>query len=772
MPTAEMLLHQLLKEPSKIRRESSKRRSLFDQISVSRSEVDEYLAQDWELEKELKRKTRLKRMKPIDEQLENKVWMLFYMIGYHELNTGRNFSICIERKGADPIQKQIDVFAKDEETVIVAECKASERLKRRSLQKDIEEFANLKGPLAASIKKHYGRHFKPKIIWLFVTQNIIWSKPDKDRAKSQNIGVITERELRYYTQIADHLKKAARFQFLAEFLQDQKIPELANKKLPAIRGKLGGQKFYCFVTTPKQLLKISFVNHRSLNDPDGAPTYQRLVSRSRMRQLGKFLLDGGFFPTNLLINFTRRVRFDTVSKDDTTDVTYGYLHLPDRYRSAWIIDGQHRLYGFAPLDEQHLNQNIVIIAFEGLTKAEEANLFVTINHEQKSVPKTLLDDLEGELKWDSDVPSERIGAIGARLIGVLNADIGEPLYGRVTQQGITATEKTCLTVPALKDGLRRSGLIGRAIFKRKEYEPGPFSGTTDSETLDRARNALNQYFSLLRSSSPNQWEAGRKGFLCTNIALQAYLQLFSSLISYMETNKGLTARELSAEELVSEVEEYIDPILKWVSEATPTAIEKTFKVQFGSGGPPEYYFRLCRLVKNEFSDFVPEGMDEWEQEQSTERIESADRKLKDLNIIVQKYIFDRFKEEYGTEKDAYWNKGVIDKKIKTRAYEKSLDDDDEVRLPLENYLDFIEYKKIVENKMHWPLFKPVFNIPEPGEKGYSKNVRWMESINELRRIPAHATESRHYKLEDYQYIDYIYDEFKERLASFENNGTV
>jgi hypothetical protein len=195
-------------------------------------------------------------------------------------------------------------------------------------------------------------------------------------------------------------------------------------------------------------------------------------------------------------------------------------------------------------------------------------------------------------------------------------------------------------------------------------------------------------------------------------------------------------------------------------------MENMFKVQFGSGGPKEYYYRLCRLIKESFSDFVPEGLEDWEKEQSAENVYEADRKLKELNIYVQKFIFDKFKEKYGLEKDAYWHKGVTDKKIKTKAYEKSLDDEDEERLPLENYLDFIEYKKIVENKLHWPLFKSVFDIPEHGDRGYSKNIRWMERVNELRRIPAHATESRHYKVEDFEYIDFIYDEFMKRL---ENN---
>ena len=201
---------------------------------------------------------------------------------------------------------------------------------------------------------------------------------------------------------------------MQNFSRTNRFLSSASKSVPAIKGKLGGKPFYCFVTTPRHLLKISFVNHRSLQDPEGAPTYQRLVVRSRIRDIGEYIEGGGYFPNNLIINFTRDVRFDKVSHDENSGVTFGNLHLPDKYRSAWIIDGQHRLYGFSHINDKFLDQNIIVAAFEKLPKVEEANLFVTINHEQRSVPKHLLDDLEGELKWGSDVPSERIGAISAR----------------------------------------------------------------------------------------------------------------------------------------------------------------------------------------------------------------------------------------------------------------------------------------------------------------------------------------------------------------------
>lgn len=756
----------ILADPAKLKREASKRRKLYQETSVPKALVPEYLPEGWEVARELKTRTRLRRPWPHEERLENRAWYLFYLLGYPEMSSGRSFKVRIERKGAKPLTKQVDVLAKDHETALVAECKSSSQVARRSLQKDIEEFSSLKGPIADAINQHYGDDPKLKIVWLFVTNNIVWSNPDRERAAGANIRIITERELRYYLQIADHLRSAARYQFLAEFLKNQRIPGMDDVRVPAVRGKLGGRKFYSFVSTPRQMLKIAFVNHRSLNDPDGAPTYQRLVSRSRLKQISRFLEAGGYFPTNILVNFPEKCRFEGIAKDEDTNVTFGHLYLPSCYRSAWIIDGQHRLYGYAPLSDAELDQNIMVVAFEQMDETEEANLFVTINHEQKSVPKNLLDDLEGELKWGSKRPSERVGAISARLITLLNSDIGEPLYGRVTQQGIPATELTCLTVPEVKRGLKRSGLVGSAVMRGKEFQPGPLCDTTDQLTLDRARSVLNGYFSQIADANPGLWELGRQGLVCTNIAMQAYLQLLGSLIAHMRAEKKLDPRHLEPLQLVAEIGQYLQPVLDWLARANPTTMSENFKVPFGSGGPPEYYFRLCRLVNARDPKFAPPDFPEWLEAQSEQRVEEADQQIKELNILIQKSIFDRFKEMYGLDGDAYWHKGVFDKEIRTRAYKKSLDSADEDRLPLENYLEFIEYKKIVENREHWRVFRPVFNIPEPGEKGLSKNLKWMERINELRRIQAHPTESKSYKLEDLEYIAYVHREFTARLAAY------
>lgn len=756
------VLGPLLTEQTRLNREAVKRRKPYDEQSISAAQLPEFEGKGWQRDRDLKRLIKVRKEKSRDERLENRFWMLLYRLGYPEINEGRSFSVAIERKGASIIRKQIDVFAKDDETVIVAECKCCEKMSRRTLQKDVEEFANLKGPIANAVRKHYGDSPKLKIIWLFVTENVIWSSPDKQRAAGENIQIITERELRYYVQIAEHLGKAARYQFLAEFLKDQAIPGLSNRAVPAIKGKLGGRHFFAFVSTPRHLLKIAFVNHRSLNDPDGAPTYQRLVSRGRLKAVGDYIKNGGYFPNNILLSFTKAVRFDKVSKDAEADVTYGQLYLPDTYRSAWIIDGQHRLYGFAPIDDKFLDQNVIVVSFERLPKTEEANLFVTINHEQKPVPKHLLDDLEGELKWGSEVPAERVGAISARLINYLNGDVGDPFYNRVVQQGIASTSRTSLTIPALKDALKRSGLIGRPILGKSTLDLGPLSGKTDSESLDRARTALNQFFNTIRDANVIEWESGREGHLCTNVGVQAYILLLAELIKYWEANTASDPREMEVEEMLVEIEEYLSPILELLRTSSAVEIKERFQVPFGSGGPPEYFFRLCKIVKSDYPDFEPEGLANWEAERSHERIQEADKKLKEIVADMRHQIFETFKAIHGVERDAYWEQGVVDKGIKTAAYTKSLDYVVADRLPLETYLEVVDMKKIIETRENWPLFKPTFNIPEPGDKGVAKNTKWMIRINELRRISAHPAKERHYKVEDFEYIDFVYEEFGKR----------
>jgi hypothetical protein len=76
---------------------------------------------------------------------------------------------------------------------------------------------------------------------------------------------------------------------------------------------------------------------------------------------------------------------------------------------------------------------------------------------------------------------------------------------------------------------------------------------------------------------------------------------------------------MDIEEVLMGIDEYVKPIRDFLEASTPAKIKAYFQVQFGSGEPPEYYFRLCKLVKAKYADFRPDGMTDWEAEQSEDR---------------------------------------------------------------------------------------------------------------------------------------------------------
>lgn len=762
--TSESPLNPLIDQESELRREYRRRNSVWDVQSVPIAEEASMSASGWTVHRRLKHVVKLQKGRSLIERLENKWWILLYKMGYPEMSSGHDFRVISKPRVGIATDYPVSVFARDNETVIVSKCYVSDKLRTKSLQTEVEKFSAEKGSLSIAIKKFYGKEFKPKIIWFIVTENVIWPEATLQAAQKQHIRIVTENDLPYYTQLAEHLGHAARFQFLAEFLKDQDIPGLENIKVPATRGRLGGKTFYSFVTTPRHLLKIGFVNHRTLDDPDGHPTYQRLIQKTRLKAIGKFIAEGGFFPNNLLVNFSKAPRFDVFEKDIFSDVHYGQLFLPSKYKSAWIIDGQHRLYGYANLPERYLDDKLIVVAFCNLKKNEEAELFVKINHEQRSVPKNLLDDLEGQLKWGSENPTERIGALSARLIHLLNKDLSSPFRGRFTAEGLPSTDRVCLTIPQVKLGIRRSKLLGHAIT-RTEYEKGGLCGNSDNVTLMRAAKIFNGFFSGIQNSDLARWDKGREGRICTNEGIQAFTLLLGEIVRYLIEKYKINVFENSEQSLVEEINGIAEPVLLFVKNGG-SDVDKEFTVPFGSGGPKTYFFRLVRLIRTKFPDFGPHDFSDWETSQRQDLKSTANTQVMEICAMVSRHIFLVLKKLYGDEVNGYWETGVKSKEIKTKAYGKSQEYDIEDRGALEIYLDFIELKKIVE-KDHWRIFKSEFDIPKPGVKGNAKNLDWMDRINELRRISAHPSDNRNYKTEDFDFIDRIFGILQDRIEIYD-----
>lgn len=747
-----------------------RRRSAVNEQSVHPADVTEMLAKGWTVSRTGKRLTRIKQIKPHDQMLEDRAWGLLYLMGYDEINE-KSFTIKFRRKSGSIGSKQINAFACDAETAVIIECKSRTDRGRRSLQKDIGETAALQQYMRQEIYTHYDSKPKPKLIWLYVTSNIIWSEPDIERARDAGIYIVTENELNYFEAFLKHMGPAGRYQILGEFLKGQKIPAMTGMKVPAIRGTLGGQKFYSFVISARNLLKIAFVNHQALNHPDGRPAYQRMVSSSRVKEIGEFISEkGGFFPTNLLINFVDSPRFDLISNKDNTDpsIKFGWLTLPSIYRSAWIIDGQHRLYGYSGLSDKYLDQSLFVLAFDKMDTFKEADLFITINHKQKSVPKSLLVALLADLRMGDADPRTALSALASAVVRRLNIDKSSPLSLRFAMPDVPPTPSQNLTISEVVNGLNRSGLLGRVVHGA--IAPAAFSGNTDDETIERARRILNGYFEALRLANPQRWEAGRAAFMCVNPGIRAHLMLIPEIISYLTHKKSIDFLALPEDDFIQELIEISKPIFEYFRDADDENVKENYSRKFGEGGVKDYLYNLCALIIEKHSDFGSEEFKRYIAQKESNVIDEANRFIMVFSEKLTDCVIKILKSRYGERRTdsgepAYWELGVTNRRVLENAYKKQLADSTNRRKQKEAYLDILDLKEIVEASENWLFFEPTFNVALPGEKKGSKkyNTAWIARFSEIRNIAAHKNSLRTYTEEDLEFVDWLRSEVAPRV---------
>jgi DNA sulfur modification protein DndB len=327
-----------------------RRSKSFDEKTVSAAKkealalkVEGEIADGWSIKKRNKKSVKMEKLKPPDRQLEDDVWCILYKMGFKELSEAR---VCMIKLGEHSPPRQVDVFAKDEETVFIVECTHAQEAGSKSVKALVDKINGIRADVIKAIHSHYGKNPKLKVKWAIATRNIEWRAADRKRAQESSIGVITENDIAYFDKLTKHLKEAARYQFLGRYLKGEKVEGL-RIEVPATRGSMGGVTFYNFLISPFDLLKIGYISHKTASSADDFETYQRMVKPSRLTNIAKYIDEGGKFPTNIVVNFKPKSGLQFHKIQSFEDTTFGRLILPGQYAAAWIIDGQHRLYGFA-----------------------------------------------------------------------------------------------------------------------------------------------------------------------------------------------------------------------------------------------------------------------------------------------------------------------------------------------------------------------------------------------------------------------------------------
>ncbi len=214
----------------------------------------------------------------------------------------------------------------------------------------------------------------------------------------------------------------------------------------------------------------------------------------------------------------------------------------------FIIDGQHRLYGYSKaVSEAH--HTVPVVAFLNLPEAEQAKIFVDINHTQKSVPTNLLRSIMADFHWNSDDASLAISAMKTRVITCLNIDDKSPFYNRIILSEEDKTSTRCLTLETLmKWGLSASpGYFGK-VKGKKLIRPGYLTAVTNDDTLKKALVFLNRCFNYMKDELKVQWDigSGEGGFISMNIGVSAVLKSIDIILDHLIKFENLKPEELLA----------------------------------------------------------------------------------------------------------------------------------------------------------------------------------------------------------------------------------
>ena len=250
---------------------------------------------------------------------------------------------------------------------------------------------------------------------------------------------------------------------------------------------------------------------------------QRILNPRRISQLKEFALAGGQYPNNIILNW--------VNKSKPLKAEDGKITIPSVERSAQIIDGQHRIAGLreAIRDQPTLGDlQIPVSLYEYLDTRACADIFISINTEQRPVQRSLVFDLYG-------VSSEYLvdpAAVRARDIAqTLNEEESSPYHDLIRFPG-TSTGK--------RGGVALS--TAATALKPLVESKGNFELVGVVELAMQTKVIFN-YFNALRNKYQDKWLDSSNAFLYASGFLGAAEFLKLHMIPFCN-NKGNFTQDL------------------------------------------------------------------------------------------------------------------------------------------------------------------------------------------------------------------------------------
>jgi DGQHR domain-containing protein len=283
-------------------------------------------------------------------------------------------------------------------------------------------------------------------------------------------------------------------------------------EVKAWKNNHSGVDFFVFLLDSESLMRISYVSAE-----EREKGVQRPLSETRCKNVAKFIdSKEGIFANNLILNLSGQSNFIPSSQGSNE----GLLRIPDIEKSVWVIDGQHRLYGFQ-FSKKKLD--LLCSGFINLEIERQAQIFVTINQEQKGINPSVLYDLLPIIK-DADFKKMR----SQSLVKQLNEDSKSAWFNEVKMLGVG------------------KGLVSQAAFARNiETLIDPNGGILSQYPENLQYRILSNYFNAFKALFQKEWGSS-KYVLTKAIGLAAMCGIFPKI-------HGLCQSDFTVENIIQQL---------------------------------------------------------------------------------------------------------------------------------------------------------------------------------------------------------------------------
>lgn len=740
----------------------------YAQKSVHPKLVDDEVRKGWVPVKSGKVSVRLRRDKPHGTALEDRVWTLLYRMGFDAMSgSGGGKLRLLHQNDSSPVN-QLDVVALDSDVVLAIECKSSlSYSKRPQFQDELAKLAQMRERLIKSTSSSWPSSHKRHAVLAFFLSNIQLTDADRERAKTANVLLFDELDLEYYEKLVSHIGPAAKYQLYADMLPGKTIAGLSIR-VPAVKAKMGPYNCYTFPVAPDYLLKIAYVSHRSKGKASDIHTYQRMIAKSRLKKIRDYISDHGIFPTNIVVNIDKkcidfqRVKQENDQSDRDAAGTLGWLNLKPAFKSAWIIDGQHRLFSYSGHPYAKTG-HVAVLAFEGIAPSAQAKLFIDINAKQKSVKPSLLQELFAELHWDAESPLIRVQAIVSKAVQILDSEKDSPFYGRIQTADSTKDSVRCISLTSLYRAIERQDFFVIKESKGHVVEGGVFWQGANEDTLERTVYVLKQWFDQIRAGASEWWDLGSKegGGLAMNDSVTACIMILRSVVHHLEAG-GRKLVRLDNQDLSDVLKPFAGVLANHFGQMTDED-RKRYRDLRGVQGQTTRMRRGQQALKAAFPTFDPPGLQEFlrrEKEQTNLRAKAI---IDRLEQALQRIVIQELKQEFSDDGDSWWIQGVP-KQVRLEVAKRA-ENDDNKRGSREAYLDLIDYRTIAMSQ--WSLFQQVLGYGKKTESK-DKQTKWLSTVNEMRNVVAHASSGVSLSIEQVAALE-SYEQWLKQKASSEES---